>query len=99
MITPGDMALRHDIQRLADQGIIKGPVTTWPLAWGPIIADIRQAEKIAELPRDVLDAMNRVSARASWETRTTELSFNANHSAEQHVFFWIHRHFVNEPPS
>ena len=55
MITPGDMAFRHDIQRLADHGIIKGPVTTWPLAWGPIIADIRNAERI-EGPRGVMPA-------------------------------------------
>lgn len=95
MITPGDMALRHDIQRLADQGIIKGPVTTWPLAWGPIIADIRQAEKIEELPRDVIDAMNRVSARARWQTRTNELTFNARASmAEKPV---RSRSFQNTP--
>jgi len=80
MITSGNMALRHDIQRLADHGVIKGPVTTWPLAWGPIITDIRQAEKIEALPRDVIDAMNRVSARARWETRTNELTFNAGAS-------------------
>ena len=29
-IPAGDLALRHDIQRLADAGIIKGPTTTWP---------------------------------------------------------------------
>ena len=37
-IGSGDSALRHDIQRLADYGVIKGPTSTWPLAWGPILA-------------------------------------------------------------
>ncbi len=27
-IAPGDLALRHDIQRLADYGVLSGPVTT-----------------------------------------------------------------------
>ena len=57
MITPGDSALRHDILRLADHGIIKGPVSTWPLAWGPIIADISNIENPDQLPRDVSDAI------------------------------------------
>ena len=33
----GDIALRHDIQLLADHGVISGPVTSWPLAWGPLL--------------------------------------------------------------
>ena len=27
-IAPGDLALRHDIQRLADYGVLSGPTTT-----------------------------------------------------------------------
>ncbi|MGI9290211.1 MAG: hypothetical protein ACR2QG_02920, partial [Gammaproteobacteria bacterium] len=30
----GDSSLRSDIQILADAGVIKGAITTWPLAWG-----------------------------------------------------------------
>ena len=40
-IAPGDLALRHDIQRLADYGALSGPVTTWPLSWGPILSDLQ----------------------------------------------------------
>jgi len=83
MISPGDMALRHDIQRLADAGIIKGPVTTWPLAWGPIIADIREAETGDALPRDVMDAIDRVTRRANWETQTNEVTFDARASVAE----------------
>ena len=83
LITPGDMALRHDIQRLADHGIIKGPVSTWPLAWGPIIADINDIERLQQLPRDVIDAISRVQARANWAMRTDELTFNARASVAE----------------
>ncbi len=75
-IPAGDLALRHDIQRLADHGVIKGPVTTWPLAWGPILEDLRKADA-ANLPSGVLDALGRVRDRANWEVRAHELTFNA----------------------
>jgi hypothetical protein len=73
-IPAGDLALRHDIQRLADYGIIKGPTSTWPLAWGPIIEDVRSADA-TNLPPGVADALARVRDRANWETRTKELTF------------------------
>ena len=38
-IPAGDVALRHDIQHLADAGVIKGPISVCPLAWGPIPAN------------------------------------------------------------
>lgn len=75
-IPAGDPALRHDIQRLADHGIVKGPTSTWPLAWGPIIEDIRSTDA-TNLSAGVADALARVRNRANWETRTRELTFNA----------------------
>jgi hypothetical protein len=75
-LPPGDLALRHDIQRLADYGVIKGTVTTWPLAWGPILSDIQSADA-TELPPAVVDALVRVRQRANWATRTDEVTFNA----------------------
>jgi hypothetical protein len=68
-IAPGDISLRHDIQRLADAGVIKGPVSTWPLAWAPIAADVGEVANEAELPTDVLQSLLRVRARAQRETR------------------------------
>lgn len=36
-VDPGDTALRHDIQLLADAGLIDAPVTQWPLSWGDLL--------------------------------------------------------------
>jgi hypothetical protein len=36
----GDVGLRHDIQVLADYGAISGPVTTWPISWDAVLADL-----------------------------------------------------------
>jgi hypothetical protein len=75
-IAPGDIALRHDIQRLADAGVIKGPVSTWPLAWAPIAADVRDVDKEAELPADVLQSLLRVRARAERAMRIDEFQLH-----------------------
>ncbi|MGI9234482.1 MAG: capsule assembly Wzi family protein [Woeseiaceae bacterium] len=71
----GDMVLRHDIQTLSDRGIIKGPTSTWPLAWGPVLSDINDAD-VTQLPPMVADALARIRDRANWETRTGELTFD-----------------------
>lgn len=76
LIASGDMIFRHDIQRLADAGIIKGTITTWPLAWGPILNDIRDVDA-TNLQPAVADALARVTIRANWETRSSELTFKA----------------------
>jgi len=75
-IPAGDLGLRHDLTVLSDAGIISGPVSTWPLAWGPILADIRRSNPTSLEPA-VTDALLRVRDRAAWETRSHELTVNA----------------------
>ncbi len=75
-IQAGDLVLRHDIQRLADYGVLKGPISTWPLAWGPILDDLRQADA-STLPPVVLSSLTRVRDRANREARTREMMFSA----------------------
>ena len=82
-IGSGDSALRHDIQRLADYGVITGPTSTWPLAWGPILADITAFAVDGDTPPDVIDALARVKARAGWDARTNEVFFNARANAAE----------------
>ena len=42
-INPGDAELRHHLYVLADTGIIKTPVSTWPLMWSSIGSEIDAA--------------------------------------------------------
>jgi len=44
-LAPGDEGLRSDIQLLADSGILRGPVTTWPLSWPDIARDVQAANE------------------------------------------------------
>ncbi len=81
LIPAGDVTLRHDIQLLADAGIIRGPVTSWPLAWGPILADINRDDSDRQLTYALSAALTRVRQRAARETRVGELQHRAGISA------------------
>jgi hypothetical protein len=83
LLEAGDLALRHDIQRLADAGLITGTTSTWPMAWGPILADLAEAD-LMQLQGDVADALARVQSRGRHETRTGELLFEADAALGDH---------------
>jgi len=78
----GDIALRHDVQLLADAGVIRGTVSTWPMAWGPVLRDLEDAD-LQDASRDVLDAIARLRVRARWETAIGELQFHAHASVSE----------------
>jgi hypothetical protein len=83
VVGAGDAVLRHDIQQLADYGIIRGPVTSWPLAWGPIVADVERLDGASSLPRQVAAALTRVRDRIRRETRTNDVRYRARLSAAE----------------
>lgn len=62
----GDVQLRHDIQLLADAGIISAPVATWPISWADIKRDIAGRQSAENGPFAVAAA--RVLERAERET-------------------------------
>ncbi|MDF3021588.1 MAG: hypothetical protein K0Q92_2891 [Steroidobacteraceae bacterium] len=63
-LSPGDEALRHDIQLLSDAGIIRGPVTTWPLSWPDLARDVLNRPMDGGLGEAVLSALIRVQRQA-----------------------------------
>lgn len=70
-IDTGRSDLRSDILLLADAGVITGPVSSWPLAWGDIINDL-DGHSI-ELTDWESAALMRVRQAASRDMRTNEL--------------------------
>jgi len=62
-----DAWLRADIELLASKGIITSPVTTWPLAWAPIVKDLERATG-KEIDPDTLAVFLRVKRKARIET-------------------------------
>jgi hypothetical protein len=71
----GDTALRHDIQVLADHGVFKGPVTSWPLSWDALAADLNAADA-SKYPEGVRLTLQRVRARVERNTRRGESRFS-----------------------
>jgi hypothetical protein len=66
-IAPGDEGLRSDIQLLADAGILRGPVTTWPLSWPDVARDALAADArdLDQAQSEALMRVQRVARRAA----------------------------------
>lgn len=71
-LAPGDLRVRHDIEVLADAGLLRGPVTTWPVSWPDVARDL-DAARSAEPASPAIEAALRrlrqaagVAARAGW---------------------------------
>src|SRR5262245_11405733 len=62
-LAPGDEGLRSDIQPLADAGILRGPVSTWPMSWPDIARDVLGADE-SEFDQVTAEALMRVRRRA-----------------------------------
>jgi hypothetical protein len=78
-VKQGSSELRHDIQVLADAGIIRGAVTTWPLSWGDIATGLQDPPD--DMPLYVAAAFNRVKRRSFEEMKIGEWKFEARASA------------------
>jgi hypothetical protein len=82
-IAPGDEGLRSDILMLADAGILRGPVTTWPLSWPDVARDALGASQEG-LDDATLGALLRVQRRARSESNSglpdLELRASAAHA-------------------
>jgi hypothetical protein len=61
---PGDMALRHDVQLLADAGVIRSPVSAWPIPWATINADLLDNRPDSSMSPAVATAYQRVRQRS-----------------------------------
>jgi hypothetical protein len=59
-LPPGNLAIRHDIQLLADAGVIRTPVTTWPLSWPDIAGDVLRFDVDTLRSQILIDALERV---------------------------------------
>jgi len=70
-IAPGDASLRSDLTTLADAGVLGSPLTTWPIPWADIVADLRDAD-VAALSTVELVALERIRLRARAETLVGE---------------------------
>lgn len=77
-IDPGDMALRHDVQLLADAGVILSPVTSWPLSWGDVMNDVADFDGVADLSVAENGALLRLRRLGTRATRLGQLQYGVD---------------------
>ncbi len=61
---PGDARLRHDLQLLSDSGLIRAPLSAWPVAWGEVARDLAALDHAATRPAHLVAALGRVTKAA-----------------------------------
>ncbi len=69
-LAPGNVRVRHDLSLLADAGILRGPVTTWPVSWPDVARDVLGVGLGADLDDATRDALLRVQRLARAASRS-----------------------------
>ena len=91
LIDPGDLGLRHDVQLLADHGVLRGPVSSWPIPRAALLT-IDQSRLEGASPA-VLAAWSRLEAALGDDTRVSYHARAAVVAADPQRF----RGFAAEP--
>lgn len=83
-MVPDSLALRHDVQLLADAGVIEAPVTSWPLSWGDILNDLAAfdaTESLTEIEHAAVMRVRRLGGR-QMSLRSLRWGVRATYDAE-----------------
>lgn len=68
-LAPGDVELRSDVQLLADEGVVRTPVTSWPLSWADLVRDLDAVRSVDLRTPSLQDAYDRLRREARRNTR------------------------------
>ncbi|MGH7129630.1 MAG: hypothetical protein ACREIV_13755, partial [Planctomycetaceae bacterium] len=82
-LAPGDAGLRHDLELLADAGLVHAPLTAWPVSWPEVARDVASIEPDASRPAWLVAALERVQSGARAARRTGSFEWNARLSASK----------------
>jgi len=75
-IGPGDVSVRHDLQRLADAGLLTGPTLSWPIGWSQLARELGRIE-LQGLGSGERRSVERLRLLAARETRTRGITLEA----------------------
>ena len=73
-IAPGDASLRHDLALLADAGIVRAPLTAWPVSWAEVARDVSGVRPQPDQPAWLAAALARVQGAAATAARSGQLT-------------------------
>jgi hypothetical protein len=77
-VPAGDIGLRHDVQLLADYGVIKSTVTAWPMSWDTLANDLSAFDDLDGLPAAVRSTALRLQARVDANTQRNNGRFRGS---------------------
>lgn len=80
-LAPGDVRMRHDLQLLADEGIVQTPLTSWPVSWADVSRDIADETLAARIAPALLPVLQRVQSAARAATRTDDVALEGRAAA------------------
>lgn len=90
-VDSSDLYLRADMQQLADYGLIRSPMNTYPLRWQLIGKELQQVDT-SQLPKSVADVYQRVYQRYLAEQQPVQAEISANLASDAAQF----RHFGSD---
>lgn len=79
----GDVLLRHDITVLADAGVIRSPITTWPISVASIDADLKRLKDFSALTTMQQGSLTRLQRRVSKEKQIDFLKRDVSAAASR----------------
>jgi len=82
-MAPGDAGLRHEVQLLADTGLIRSPISTWPNSWPQIARELLAIDAVAIRPEHA-STLAHLQARARDAMRSEELRAGVRLAAAEH---------------
>lgn len=82
-VAPGDARLRHDLELLSDAGLIRAPLTAWPVSWAEVVRDIDGIRPDARRAAWVEAALERVRNGARAARRSGALDWSARISGSE----------------
>jgi len=82
-LNPGDMQLRHDVEVLSAAGVIKTPITTWPISLAALVDDIERFDDRAALSEREELAYIRLIKRVQKEKLIGQLNTSVHGAASR----------------
>jgi len=76
-MAPGEVTLRHDLQRLADAGLLSVPSLSWPIGWSAVARDLGRIDP-ATISAGQRASLERLLARAQHEMRADHVGVTAS---------------------
>jgi hypothetical protein len=77
-LAPGDARLRHDLHVLADRGVLRAPITTWPVSWPDVHRDVASASPETLADPVIAQSLQRVRRAAALASQSGWSAANAS---------------------